>query len=316
MARPLRIEFPGAYYHVTSRGNEQKNVFRDQKDRWKFLDYLNSSVVRYGAVIHAWCLMSNHYHLLIETPAGNLSQIMRHINGAYTTYFNIKWKRVGHLFQGRYKAILVDADNYMLELSRYIHLNPVRAGIVARPEQYQWSSYKSYIGQNKVSDWQTTDFILGYFSVIPPANSKQEYQKFVEDMLDKEYSSPLRVTTASTILGSEEFVQKVSNKYLRAKDTDRNIPALKVLTPRLSIDEITRIINMALGENGDLTRKISIFFCHKYSGAKLKEIGEHFGISDASVSQTSRRLAVKAEEDKQIKEMISKMEARLRDVRC
>ena len=136
MARPLRIEYPGALYHVTSRGNEQKDVFKSRRDREQFLSYLESAAERYGAVIHVWCLMSNHYHLLLETPKGNLSQIMRHINGAYTTYFNVKRKRAGHLFQGRYKAILVDADAYVAELSRYIHLNPVRAGMVKKAEEY------------------------------------------------------------------------------------------------------------------------------------------------------------------------------------
>src|SRR5689334_9740825 len=110
MARPLRIEFPGAYYHVTSRGNEKKDIFKSRRDREKFLSYLQSAVERYKAVIHAYCLMTNHYHLLIETPEGNLSQIMHHINGAYTTYFNVKRKRTGHLFQGRYKAIIIEAD--------------------------------------------------------------------------------------------------------------------------------------------------------------------------------------------------------------
>src|SRR5512136_2134007 len=114
--------------------------FKRQRDREKFLEYLTSATVRYGAAIHAYCLMSNHYHLLLETPAGNLSQIMQHINSAYTTYFNVKRKRAGHLFQGRYKTILVEAGAYATELSRYIHLNPVRAGIAARPEEYPWSS--------------------------------------------------------------------------------------------------------------------------------------------------------------------------------
>ncbi|MCK5545000.1 MAG: transposase, partial [Desulfobulbaceae bacterium] len=141
MARPLRITFPGAFYHITSRGNEGKVVFKSKRDREKFLEYLESATKRYDALIHAYCLMDNHYHLMVETPSGNLPQIMRHINGAYTTYFNIKRKRSGHLFQGRYKAILVEIDEYAKELSRYIHLNPVRAGMVEKPEAYQWSSY-------------------------------------------------------------------------------------------------------------------------------------------------------------------------------
>ena len=145
MGRPLRIEYSGAWYHVTSRGNERKDVFKSRADREKFLSYLESASVRYGAVIHAFCLMSNHYHLLLETPSGNLSQIMRHINGAYTNYFNAKRKRAGHLFQGRYKAILVEADQYAKELSRYLHPNPVRAGMVDRPEAWEWSSYLSIL---------------------------------------------------------------------------------------------------------------------------------------------------------------------------
>ena len=145
MARPLRIEYEDAFYHITTRGNEQKNIFRDTSDREKFLGYLESATERYCAVIHSYCLMDNHYHLFIQTPAGNLSQIMQHINGAYTTYYNIKRKRSGHLFQGRYNALLVDADTYARELSRYIHLNPVRAGVVEKPGHYKWSSYLSYL---------------------------------------------------------------------------------------------------------------------------------------------------------------------------
>jgi putative transposase len=144
MARPLRITYPDAFYHITSRGNEQKPVFKSRKDRIKFLEYLESATERYNAVIHAYCLMDNHYHLLLETPSGNLSRIMAHINGAYTAYFNRKRDRAGHLFQGRYKAIVVEADEYAKELSRYIHLNPVRAKIVELPEGYEWSSYIYY----------------------------------------------------------------------------------------------------------------------------------------------------------------------------
>lgn len=132
MARPLRIIFPGAFYHITARGNDCKAVFKSKRDREKFLEYLETANERYNAVIHAFRMMDNHYHLLLETPSGNLSQIMRHINGAYTTYFNVKRARSGHLFQGRYKAILVERDEYAKELSRYIHLNPVRAKLVER----------------------------------------------------------------------------------------------------------------------------------------------------------------------------------------
>lgn len=160
MARPLRIEYPGAFYHVTSRGNEQKDVFKSQKDREKFLDYLASATERYGAVVHAFCLMINHYHLLLATPNGNLAQIMRHLYGAYTTYFNVKRQRSGHLFQGRYKAILVEFDACALELTRYIHLNPVGAGMVERPEDYPYSSDHAFIGAG-CDPRITTSTVLG-----------------------------------------------------------------------------------------------------------------------------------------------------------
>ena len=161
MARSLRIEYSGAFYHVTSRGNERKTIFSDAWDLEKFLSFLESAVERHGALVHAYSLMGNHYHLLLETPNANLSRIMRDINSSYSTYFNVKWKRTGHLFQGRYKAILVESDAYAAELSRYIHLNPVRAKMCEAPEEYPWMSYKFYTEGNEPS-WLTTGFILGY----------------------------------------------------------------------------------------------------------------------------------------------------------
>jgi REP element-mobilizing transposase RayT len=313
MARPLRIEYPGAFYHVTSRGNEQKDVFKSQKDREKFLSYLESAVMRYGAVIHVYCLLSNHYHLLLETPDGNLSQIMRHVNGAYTTYFNIKRKRAGHLFQGRYKAILVEADEYAAELSRYIHLNPVRAGMTSRPEEHQWSSYRGYIGLNKAPEWLKEDFILGNFGGNSP-EARNRYRKFAEDLLDSEYDSPLKEVIASTILGRPEFVNEVSERKLGGTRDTRNVPAMKELALHPSLDEIIiRIKEERVDEK--LLRNISIYCCQKFSGAKLKEIGEHFGISDAAVSQASRRLALKAEKDQVLKKLIGRLEAKLVSVR-
>ena len=147
MARPLRICYPGAFYHITARGNERKAIFKSNQDRVKFLSYLETAYKRYGALIHGYCLMDNHYHLLLETPGENLSQVMHHINGAYTTYYNVKRKRSGHLFQGRYKAIVVEKDAYCQELSRYIHLNPVRAGIVKSVDEYPWSQTKGVRSQ-------------------------------------------------------------------------------------------------------------------------------------------------------------------------
>lgn len=305
MARPLRIEYPGAFYHATSRGNEQKDIFKSKGDREKFISYLESAIQRYGAVIHAYCLMSNHYHLLIETPRGNLSQIMKHINSSYTTYYNVKRKRAGHLLQGRYKAILVDGDAYATELSRYIHLNPVRVGIVAVPENYPWMSYRYYTGE-KVPDWLTTGFILEYFSKnIEPARKK--YKNFVHDLIKQEYLNPLLETVASTILGSPEFVSEIQKRHLSDKNPDRDLPALKKLTDRPSLSEIVKVVNNAIPDNSRLAIKAGIYTCHRYSGAKLKEIGEIFRLTESGVTRASKRFEKSIEDDKNLKAMLLKI---------
>jgi putative transposase len=144
MARPLRIEYPGAHYHVMSRGNERRPIVRDDADREKRLDWLRRTIETYGWRLHAFTLMNNHDHLFVETPEAKLSAGMQFFNGAYTSYFNRRYRRAGHLLQGRYKAQLVEEEGYYLEVSRYIHLNAVRACCVERPEQYRWSSYPSY----------------------------------------------------------------------------------------------------------------------------------------------------------------------------
>jgi REP element-mobilizing transposase RayT len=149
MARPLRVEYEGAVYHVTARGNERRKIFFTEVDYTKFVKYLTESKKKFNINIHCYVLMSNHYHLIIETPEANLSKAMHYINSSYTTYINVNKKRSGHLFQGRYKSIIIDADNYLLELSRYIHLNPVRAGMVQKPADYQYSSYSAFIKNKK-----------------------------------------------------------------------------------------------------------------------------------------------------------------------
>jgi len=310
MGRPLRIEFPGAHYHVTTRGNERKEVFKSQRDREKFLSYLESAVMRYGAVIHAYCLLNNHYHLLMETPSGNLSQIMQHINGAYTNYFNTKRKRSGHLFQGRFKAILIEADEYVTELSRYIHLNPVRAGMVKRPEEYPWSSYQDYVGERIAPEWLKTEFVLGYFGKKRSA-AVGKYRKFVEDLLDKEYDSPLNAVVAATMLGCAEFIQEITERHIDGKQMDRDLPALRTLTNRPSMDTIDQVVKSLVGAQARLVEKTCIYLCHKYSGAKLKEIGERFGIGQSAVTQVSRRFAKQVDNDRTLRKLVEQLEGEI-----
>ncbi len=311
MARPLRIEYPGAYYHITSRGNERKEIFKSANDREKFLTYLEASAKRYGAVIHVYCLMNNHYHLLLETPFGNLSQIMRYINGSYTTYFNTKQKRCGHLFQGRYKAIVIDADEYAAELSRYIHLNPVKAGVVDRPEEYKWSSYRYYIGNSKRPEGFRVDLILGYFGKNLSVSQKG-YSEFTEAMIRKKYESPLKDAVAATILGSVDFVDEIKERYLNDKKTDRNTPLLRELMSGPTIEEVLKEAKAILGNDAALSRKAVLYLCHMYSRRTLKEIGAYFGISESGVSQASNRFKLVLDSDIQLRKKIEDIGKRLK----
>jgi putative transposase len=311
MARPLRITYPGAFYHVTSRGNEKKDVFKSRKDREKFLEYLTSATERYGAVIHVYCLMDSHYHLLLETPACNLSQIMQHINGAYTTYFNVKRKRVGHLFQGRFKAILVDADEYATELSRYIHLNPVRAGIAGKPEDYPWSSYRSYIGQSVGSEWLKRDFVLGYFGKTA-ANAMKSYRTFVEELLGEEYESPLKNTYGTAILGTNGFIETITEAHLKTKEADRELPALRQFVTRPSLEEILAAVKMIIEIDEKLARQACMYLCHRYSGEKLRTIGELFNVKESAITEASRLFPLKMKKDKSLNGIMDKIRGSLK----
>lgn len=307
MGRPLRIQYPGAWYHVTSRGNEKRSIFKNNKDREKFLSYLNTAYERYGAVIHVYCLMTNHYHLLLETPRSNLSQILHHINGAYTNYFNAKWHRSGHLFQGRYMAIVIEKDSYCEELSRYIHLNPVRAGIVDEPLNYPWTSYPYYIGIKNKPSWLKTDNVLGYFDKNLIVAQKL-YRRFVEQVLGKEMDSPLKDVFASTFLGSREFIEYSKEKWIGFKNADiRNIPTLRALQEVPSLEKIENIVQKTVGREDRLCKKFGLFVSRQHSGYSLKQIGAYYGMKESAVSQSNRRLGDILEEDKDMKKMLAKI---------
>lgn len=311
MARPLRITFPGAFYHITSRGNERKVVFKSKRDREKCLEYLESATQRYDALIHAYCMMDNHYHLLLETPSANLPQIMRHINGAYTTYFNIKRKRSGHLFQGRYKAILVEVDEYAKELSRYIHLNPVRAGMVDKPEAYQWSSYPYYIGKKKAPEWLHRAFVLGYFGE-KESIAQERYQRFVNALVGQKYESPLKDVVSSTLLGNADFISYIKETFLSDKKPDKDLPALKELAPKASMHDIFNAVDDSLGNDTKLARNVKMYLCQKYTAKKLKDLGGYFSIGESGVSQASRRVSQWLGKDINLRREIEKLETRIK----
>ena len=203
MARPLRLEFAAAVYHAISRGNRREDIFWDDDDRQVWMAVFSLVCDRFNWVVHAFCQMTNHYHLLVETIDGNLSAGMRQLNGLYTQRFNRRHDMVGHLFQGRYKAILVQKETHLLELSRYVVLNPVRAKMVSRPEDWWWSSYVAVMDDQVAPGWLDTDWLLGQFG-RERNHARRAYQAFV--MAGRDAPSPLLATRHQLILGNDAFV--------------------------------------------------------------------------------------------------------------
>lgn len=206
MARPLRLELAGGLYHVTSRGDGQEDIYLSDADRDVWLAALGQVCKRFNWVCHAWCQMSNHYHLLIETPEANLAEGMRQLNGLYTQRFNRMHGRVGHVFQGRYKAILVERDSYLLELARYVVLNPLRAGMVRRLEAWPWSSYLATCGQAPTPEWLQTDWTLAQFG-RQRARAIRKYVEFVHE--GARLPSVWTQLQGQIYLGSDAFVKKM-----------------------------------------------------------------------------------------------------------
>lgn len=234
MSRPLRIEFEGAVYHITSRGNEKKDIFLADEDRIVFLKILREVKEKFNWLCHAYCLMNNHYHLVIETPEGNLSRAMKHLNGTYTQLYNKRHSRTGHLLQGRYKSILIQKDSYLLEVCRYVVLNPVRAGLIDKPEGWKWSSYNATAGYESKPLYLTTDWILGQFSV-DLKEARNKYIGFVNNSVKKE--SIWEKVQGQIFLGGKAFMEEYA-RLKQDKEGIREIPRIQRYLERPSLEEI------------------------------------------------------------------------------
>lgn len=212
MARPLRLEFPGALYHVTARGDRREDIFKDDVDRACLLEVWGQALERFDATCLAYCLMGNHYHFVLETRRANLSRLMRHVNGVYTQRYNRRHKQVGHLFQGRFKAIIVDRDAYFLEVCRYVDLNPVRAKLARRPQDWHWSSYRAHVGMQDRAPWLESVRVLEQFS---PKNSvaMRRYAEFVAQ--GKNVRLWEQALAGQIYLGGDEFAEQVRGKLGR-----------------------------------------------------------------------------------------------------
>ncbi len=234
LARPLRIQYDGALYHVTSRGNERKEIFKDTSDRHLFLDILSKVNKRYNWHCHSYCLMDNHYHTVIETIDGNLSEGMRQLNGIYTQAFNRRHKRVGHVFQGRYKSILIQKESHLLEVCRYVELNPVRAGVVQNPEEWQWSSYRATAGIMKGHSCLTREWILGQFG-NRRRQAERQYRKFIES--GRRTKSIWEKVQHQSLLGEKDFAESLKG-YVKGYDEIQEIPRKQRFMNRPSLQEL------------------------------------------------------------------------------
>jgi putative transposase len=315
MARPYRLQGENCLYHITSRGDNKKSIFISDYDYQKFLDYLLNAKTKYNFYLYAYALMNNHYHLLIETALPNLSRIMHYVNSAYTTYYNIKRHKCGHLFQGRYKSILIDKDSYLLELTRYIHLNPVRAKIVHMPEEFKHSSYGCYvkISEDKYIDQKQISEVISM--------SSDQYRNYVMDGIGKE-GNPFKDIYAGFILGKTSFIKEklrllkervIKEDFSHKNDLKGQVEAQKIL------DLISRKYKIDMREPFKMKRfrlrekQIAIYLLKRYSNLNNEEIGKIFGISYSAASKAACGLEKAMQEDSRLRKEIEALNSSFKD---
>lgn len=314
MARPLRIEYPNAWYHIMNRGRRGETIFRRKQNYFKFIELLIDSSEMWNLRVSAYCLMPNHYHLLVQTPDANISRCMRHIDGVYTQYFNRINGFDGPLFRGRYKAILIDADNYLLQVMRYIHRNPLKAGLCDKLEAYMWSSHKGYLSKAEKWNWLNKDFLL---SMI--ASSKKDqlriYRRFVSTE-DEEIENIINQPKLPPILGSERFIDFIKSKITHKK-TDDEIPQSKELAP--DIDQIKKTVcshyqikdqYLHHSKRGVINepRNVAIYLTRRLRGDSLNQIGKQYGINKySSVSSIILRTKKLMTEDRNFRNRIANL---------
>jgi REP element-mobilizing transposase RayT len=276
MSRPIRIEFPDALYHVTARGDRREDIFEDDADRRAFLSTFSQVVTQFNWLCYAWCLMDNHYHLLVQTPDGNLSKGMRQLNGVYTQTSNRRHQRVGHLFQGRFKAILVDSDAYLLELARYVVLNPVRAGMVRRADDWRWSSYRASMGQVPAEDFLAVDGLLAQFAQRR-STAQARYAQFVMEGINA--ASPWQHLKGQVFLGDDAFVDKMQGRVQKQQRQDVQIPLAQRRAPAPTLRSI---------EKAETDRNAAMVRAHATGAYSYQQIAEHFGVHFTTVGRVVR----------------------------
>jgi putative transposase len=313
MARPARLQFEGAFYHVINRGNGRSVIFADDHDRRKFLEFLAAIQKKTGLIVYAFVLMSNHYHLLVETPRANLSKSVQMLNGQYAQYYSRRHKRPGHLFQGRFKALLVEKDGYLLELTRYIHLNPIRAKIINPDETYRWSSLSTYVsGKTSFPCKIEWEWILSLFGQNRN-RATARYLSYIREGagIKSEVSSSAK---GGWLLGSELWVKKMLS--LVGKNDSHELTGLKPLANRTSLEAMeaavcskfkTNLQNLYQAVYGNVGRQAATMLSVDYCGLSLKEASVRYKYSYSSVGQATSRFRKVATNDKNLKKTIDEV---------
>ncbi len=324
MTRPLRIQFPNAVYHVMSRGNEKSDIFTDDEDRNCFLKILAQSTRTYNIKLYCFVLMKNHFHLLVETPLGNLSEFMRHFNITYTSHYNRRHNRVGHLYQGRYKSILVEKDSYLTMVSRYIHLNPVRTTEIKtlRPDQqlqhlwsYSWSSLPGYLNPAVQLDFLDYQTVLTEYGGCNQSGRNLYKQQLAED-LNTDFSIKDKIIGQS-ILGSKKFISRIKDNHLK-KTKERENPGVGEIHKYLSQDIVLSLLADEFGVKPEKifattgqVKQITMTVLYKYAGLNNREVGELFGVDYSTVSQNRKRLRERVKKDKKTETLLDRIELKL-----
>ncbi|MEW6214159.1 MAG: transposase [Nitrospirota bacterium] len=313
MARPLRVQYEEAIYHVLSRGNKGEYIFSEDKDKEYLLEILKKGVEKYGIELYTYCIMGNHYHLLLSIPCGELTKFMHFIGSSYGSYLRRQRGWIGHIFAGRYKSLCVEKEGYLLELSRYIHLNPVRANIVKLPQEYQWSSYRYYIGKGKCPEWLNIGWLLEEYGKTLNA-SQRKYMEFVETGIENPPKYPAENIVGQAILGSNEFIKKVL-KDIRGDRSFGEVTAKRIFSEKINLGELYKRV-CAYYQLGDLkkeekvgaevkrSREMFIYLSKKYTSALNREISEKIGrLTTSGITRKYKRILSKIEGNKKLQKM-------------
>jgi len=309
MSRPLRIEYPGAYYHVMNRGTARQKIFLNDQDRQRFLDLLGQTCQMWGVRVYAYCLMDNHYHLLVETTDAALSRAMRHLDGIYTQRFNRAHRRDGPLFRGRYRAILIEPEEYFMAVARYIHRNPAEARVGVDISRYPWSSHRWYLDKKRCPEWLNTDCLLSRFG--KGRQGVEAYREFMEGEVEEELREFYHGKYLRPILGSKDFVERVKEEIEERVKRDEEISdARRLLRPGIGqiVSATARVYGKKEEEfrkkrrgHGNEARAMAMYLCRELGGHRLREIGVVFGLEKySSVSSACLSMKARVEKEKRL----------------